>query len=188
MKIVAGDKPIGLAYPIGKVKEYLRVTGTDQDAVISQLINSAVDIIEHETWIALQSRTYTLYMDDFTMAANGRLQPSALIHKYPVTAISSVKYYDTANSLQTMSASDYYTDIQNNLTRIYFKNTYNVYDDRYNAVEIAFTAGYADWHDIPDQYVQCLLALVHELYDGRQEDTLSVADRLMKNMSKRTPL
>lgn len=188
MRIKAGDKPIGLAYPLSKVKEYLRVTGTDQDAVISQLINSAVDIIEHETWIVLHSRSFTMYMDDFTMLTNGRLAPSALIAKYPVTAISSVKYYDTSNSLQTMSASDYSTDIQSNLTRIYFENTYNVYNDRFNAVEIAFTAGYADWHDIPDQYVQCLLALVHELYDGRQEETITIADRLMKNVSKRTPL
>jgi len=157
MKIREGDKPKGLAYPIDRVKRYLRVTGTDQDEVIATLISAAVGIIEHHTWIVLQSRTYTLYTDEWHTYND--------LQKFPVTAVTSVKYYDTDNSQQTLSTSDYWNDLHGG--KVTIDRFPNLYTDRDNAVEIAFTAGYATYHDIPDEYVGLLMLIVSDLYDNR---------------------
>jgi uncharacterized phiE125 gp8 family phage protein len=60
---IPGDKPQGLAYPFQKVKEFIKVTGSDQDAVISQMISAAADRVERATNISLLSRSYTMHQD-----------------------------------------------------------------------------------------------------------------------------
>ena len=187
MKIVRGDKPQGLPYPLDKVKEFLRVTGTDQDGVISRMITAAADIIEHNTWFVFGSRSYVGYFDCFP--------PESIFHKYPVSAVSSVQYYDSSNVQQTLSTSDYWYDLTSDHARIYFENAPNVYDDRYDAVQVNFTAGYANWYDYPDDYVQLLLLTVSDLYDNRMTTTMSanykaqsdVVANLMQMLSKRIP-
>lgn len=188
MKIVPGDKPAGMPYPLDKVKEFLRVTGTDQDGVITRMINAAADMIERETWFVFGSRSYVGYFDDFP--------PEAIFHKYPVSAVSSVTYYDTNNAQQTLSTSDYWTDLTSDHARIYFENAPNVYDDRYDAVQINFTAGYANWYDYPDDYVQLLMIVVHDLYDNRMTNMMGnnsqvqskIVTNLMSSLSKRLPI
>ena len=188
MKIVPGDKPAGLPYPLDKVKEFLRVTGTDQDGVISRMITAAADVIERETWFVFGSRSYVGYFDDFP--------PEAIFHKYPVSAVTSVTYYDSDNAQQTLSTSDYWTDLTSDHARIYFENAPNVYDDRYDSVQVNFTAGHANWYDYPDDYVQLLMLMVHDLYDNRMTNTMgnnsevhsSIVKNLMSGLSKRLPI
>jgi len=186
MKVKAGDKPQGLAYPIDRVKKYLRVTGTDQDEIIKTMISASVDLIEHHTWIVLQSRTYTLYSDNW--------ETHNTLPKYPVTGVTSVKYYDTNNVQQTMPSSDYWADIVGELSRVTIDSFPNLYSDRSNAVEIAFTAGYSTWYDIPEEYQRLLMLIVSDMYDGRHSSvvgTISSEDRgpatrnLLNNYSKR---
>mgnify|MGYP003934281075 CR=1 FL=1 len=188
MRIVRGTKPQGTVIPLDRVKKFLRITGTDQDQVITQMINAAVDIIEQETWIVLQSRSYTLYMDDWYYE---RGLDHILIKKYPVTAVNSVKYYDASNVQQTLT--DYYTSIQGEHARVYIQSEPTVYDDRFDAIEIAFTAGYASWQAIPDEFIELLQVVVFDLYEerstgviGTNTDTYKgVVSRLMDNYSKR---
>jgi len=190
MRIVRGAKPQGTALPLDRVKKFLRVTGTDQDQVITQMINAAVDIIEQETWIVLQSRSYTLYMDDWDYE---RGLDHILLKKYPITAVSSVKYYDASNVQQTLSTSNYYTSIQGEYGRVYIQSEPTVYDDRYDAIEIAFTAGYGTWQSIPDEFIELLEVVVFDLYEERSTGVIGtttdnykgVVARLMDNYSKR---
>ena len=193
MRVVAGNKPQGLAYPLTKVKEFLRVTGTDQDGVISRLINAAVDIIEQETWIVLGSRSYTLYMDHWygDTTSVEKYSDHFIIPKYPVTAVDSIKYYDTNNSLQTLATSNYDTSLNGNISRVEVTTQPNVYD-KYDAIEVAFTAGYADYFDIPDQFVELLELVIGDLYEQRMTGTMAnvkqyggMVSRLMDNVTKR---
>lgn len=158
MRIVTGTKPAGLAYPLSKVKDFLHVTGTDQDDQISSFINAAVDIIEHHTLEVLGSRTYTLYMDNWSTCVE--------IDKYPVSAISSVKYYDDDNNIQTLATSSYWSSL-NDRALVYIQDQPTTYADRLDRIEIAFVAGYASWRAIPDNLVNTLCLIVADLYDNR---------------------
>ncbi len=173
MRITKGDKPLGLAYPIDRVKLFLRVTGTDEDQVISRLINAAVDIIEHNTSIVLGSRTYTAYMDSWSSFV--------LLNKFPISSIASIKYYDVSNNIQTLATSSYWSSLNGDHGRIIIDDQPVLFDDRFDAVEIAFVVGYADWHNIPDSYVELLEIIVADLYDNRQTGVIGAASNVVKN-------
>jgi len=187
IQIKPSTKPAGIAYPIEEVKEYLRVTGTDQDKTISTLISAAAEMIQRETAVVMLSRSFTGYLDNWSEVINLRL--------YPVTAVGSVKYYDDNGTLQTVSASDYSLDINTIGPRIHMDTTPNLQDDKLNAIEIAFTAGYADYREVPEDYATLLMMLVEDMFYKRGTFTTGTVStrhasphirNMMLNLSKKT--
>jgi len=159
-RIVPGIKPVGDAYPLDRVKKYLRITGTDQDEVTKRLISAAAGIIEHHTTIVMASRTYTMFFDDWAGFFT--------INKFPVTALSSIKYFDVDNNQQTLVVdTDYWFSLNGDFARVTVDNMPVIFDDRYDAIEVAFVAGYADRFKIPDEHVELLEAVTKDLYDQR---------------------
>lgn len=156
MRIKRTSKPQGQAYPIGLVKDFLRLDSTADDKTILALISGCVATIEAHTWMILQSSAFTAYMDKWS---------DVEIHMRPVTSITSVKYYDTAGTLQTMSTSDYDVSLNGTTARIHFKTTYNLRDAAFDNIEVAFVAGYASHYDIDDDVIDALQMLIKERYD-----------------------
>lgn len=187
LELRPGDKPLGLAYPLSYVKEHLRVTGTDQDGVIGRMINAAADWIEHNCWIVLASRSYVGYLNEF--------RSEVAIPRGPVSAVSSVTYYDSDNAQQTLATSSYWSQLNTDNPRIYFEDTPTTYDDRYEAVQINLTIGYTQWENIPDEVVQLLMLIVSDYYDHRGTTAMAATHlikspaimRLAQNLSKRLP-
>lgn len=187
MRITRTQKAQGLAYPLARVKDHLRVSDGNEDGLISAYINAAVDFIASYTWIYLQSTSYTAYLDDW--------ESETIIKMHPVTAISSIKYYDANGTLQTMSAgTDYYVSLNGAYARINFENTYTLRDQPYDNIEIAFTCGYASHFEIPDDLVDALLMLVSDMFENRQSFSQGVREvdvpmgikAILNNNSKRT--
>ena len=89
------------------------------------------------------------------------------IYKQPITAISSVKYYDVNNTEQTMSASDYQTEVSSNPAKVQIITFPQIYD-RLGAVTIRFVAGYANAGAVPQDIKQAMYFLIGHLYENRQ--------------------
>ena len=161
MKIERTQKPSGLAYPLSKVKEHLRNTGYDEEnGLVSTYISAAVDFIASYTWVNLQSTDYVGYMDIFE---------NFNINMYPVTEVTSIKYYDTNGTLQTMTENvDYYVNLKGKYAEVQFENTFTLRDRPFNNVEVAFKAGYSTWFDIPEDLVNALLLIVADSTEMRQ--------------------
>jgi uncharacterized phiE125 gp8 family phage protein len=88
----------------------------------------------------------------------------------PVTAVTTVKYYDSAGVLQTVSASDYYYSLYEEPTVIRFKDTPpTVNDYKVEAVEVAFTAGYANANAVPKKIRQAILVKMGDYYTVRND-------------------
>lgn len=183
MKIVRTSKPQGQPYPLGFVKNYLRVDGTSDDNVIGTLISAAAGVIYTETWIDLQTASYTAYLDDYA---------DIEIKRYPITEITSVKYYDVNGSLQTMSSgTDYEVDLNGDFAKVRFINTPALRDKEYNNIEIAFKSGYLTHYDIPEELTNAMLMLVKDWYDDQRQvgktkvDMPLAVKTTLNNMSKR---
>jgi uncharacterized phiE125 gp8 family phage protein len=159
---IPGDKPEGLAYPFQKVKDFIKVTGSDQDAVISQMISAAADRMERATSISLLSRSYTMHQD-------GWGENPIRLSRTPVTAIDSVQYYDSDNNLQTLDSSNYITSLDGPRACVEIITSPTL-KDRKHSVLVNFTAGYTTWEEIPDEVAIQLLRIIHLYYDGRQSD------------------
>jgi uncharacterized phiE125 gp8 family phage protein len=162
MRINRVLKPVGLAIPLQEVKDMLRITSTQDDAMLTNLINSAVDIIQQKTWVCAQNSDYLGKMDDYPKDSYVEI-----LQYTPVTEITSVKYYDVDGTLITMTENtDYYVEIDGEYPRIYFEEQPSLRDRKYNNIEIAFKAGYLTRFTMPDYVHTMICLIVKDQYDN----------------------
>ncbi len=132
MKFTVADNPTGTnIVSLADMKEFLRVDHSDEDTTISEIITSAAMAVQDYTGRVFVSTTFTLKTDYFY---NVEI-PSK------INSVTSVTYYDSANSEQTLDASKYYYDASREPARIAFLDPPSTFDDRFNAVTISGAIG-----------------------------------------------
>jgi uncharacterized phiE125 gp8 family phage protein len=132
MHVVRPDHTAGTnVVPLADAKEFLRVDSSDEDATITALLRAAVAWVEdycNRSFTAGSSAVFHLE----------RWRTAALAYG-PVTAITHVKYNDTAGAEQTLAASKYYTTAATDGGMlIYFHDTPDL--ETYNAQPVRVTA------------------------------------------------
>lgn len=146
--------------------DQLRLNGTDEQSLVESYIKAARQIAEDRQNRVLISQTWELYMDSFK-------KTEILLDKTPVQSITSVKYYDDENALQTLDSSLYELDNVSEPARLRpvsgesWPSTY----DKYNAVLIEFVAGYGDAaDDVPESTRDAMLMIVANFYENRGDE------------------
>lgn len=145
-----------------EVAAWTGVTNSDDDQLIKSLIKGAREYVEIRCKRALMPQTWMLRFDCFS-------SHEIRIPRPPLTSITSVKYYDTADVLTTLSASLYQVDTDSEPGRLVpvlgqsWPSTYA----RLNAVEIEYIAGYADANSVPDTLKEVILMKVDHKYEHR---------------------
>jgi len=148
---------------LSDLKAHLRVTHDAEDDLITALLDTAIQAVENMTNRVLGSRSAYLIADDWA---------SQVFSFGPITAITTVEYYDGANTLQTLPSTLYWYDIQSTPARITFLSPPTVYSDRHQGIRITATIG----HDaIPPALRQAILLLVGHYYETRQAVVLGPA-------------
>jgi uncharacterized phiE125 gp8 family phage protein len=143
-------------------KKHLVVDFSDDDDYIDDLVKAARELVEDETRMAVIDTEFKLRLDEIPD------NDIIILGKFPVSAIGSVKYYDSDNTLQTVSSSDYYEDINPEEARIEFASR-PTYKDRIAAIEIVFNAGYANAAAVPEEVKHVIRLLVGEWYENRTD-------------------
>jgi uncharacterized phiE125 gp8 family phage protein len=122
------------------------------DALVTSLISSAREFAEHYTGRALAQQTLEVALDSFPNGGTIDLP------RPPVASVTSIKYDDSDNVEQTMSAADYSLSAYGDRRRINlgpdadWPGTYSKAD----AVRIRYVTGYgATGHDATGQYATC---------------------------------
>lgn len=178
------------------VKQALRVIDTAEDTYIALLLAKAREAAEQLTWRALITQTITLAMDRFpapgleTASANwygpawgtgpgpltttkpeGVTGYEILLPRSPLQAVTSVQYYDTDGTLQTLAPSAYLVDTFSEPARITpaVGTAWPSTQNRANAVLVAFTAGYgASGAVVPQGILHWILLVTATLYENRE--------------------
>ena len=161
-----GSPPLSLA----DAKEHLRVLHTTDDDYITSLILAATEWIEAQYDIALRSKTVTQYYDGF----DGDL----ILTLYPITSVTSVKYYDTDNAQQTIT--DYTSDLVSRRGRIRVASQPSLYD-RPNAIEVVYVVGYAT---TPEAIIHAIKLLIGDWYKDRERMPGNDKNRLLDTVEK----
>ncbi len=156
----AATEPVTLA----EAQAWLRVDSSDDATEITTLITTARQAVENFTGRALISQTWRLRQSNWGDGAVIELPASPLI------SVESVKYYPADGSAQATLSSSYYhvlTDAEPGL--VVLKADYDWPDiaDRPDAVEVNFTAGYADADAVPKTLRHAVLLLLAHLYENR---------------------
>jgi uncharacterized phiE125 gp8 family phage protein len=149
---------------LSEFKQHLRwpASDTSEDVTMSRKLASAYEDFKEFTGRPLLVETWQMFFDEF--------YDRVTLSKAPVDVESIVvKYYDTSNVLQTLSASEY--KIQDGgefgLTVIHFDgNTPSLYD-KPQAVYVQYDAGY---ETVPNKVIAGILEQASDYFEYRMSD------------------
>ena len=142
----------------------------DQLLAARSMIVAARQWVENRLHRQLITATWIAHLDTFESVIQIR-------NKLPIKTISSITYYDSQDTLQTLSSSLYQTDLisENCPPRIEpvsgqsWPSTY----DRMNAVRITFTAGYgATAESVPLGIRHAILMLACTWFENRENEVI----------------
>ena len=142
--------------PLADVKTFLRVSNTAEDSLITSFISAAVGVAQNYTNSRFLETEFTMYMETWndiylsnqtTGGYVGKDGLNQIVLPYaPLTSITHVKYYDSADAQQTWTAdTDYSVHSfinQQGFIEIMDGVSYPNVAERADAIEIKFKAGY----------------------------------------------
>ena len=136
LSVAPATEPITLT----EAKSNLGIDDTLQDTEITRYIKVAREKVEKYLGVSLVTQTWKLTLDRFPTDIE--------LKKTPVASVTSIKYYDSDNALQTLSSATYYLDNKGENARHWIleeadSNWPDTYS-RVNAVEVLYVSGKAD--------------------------------------------
>lgn len=156
----AASEPLSLS----EVKDYLKVSGTDFDDQITNLIVAVRQYGEIITGRDFVNKTWKTYLDVFPSCNVG-----INIRRSKLQSITSIEYY-TSDVLTAYSSANYYITDESGYASIYLKSSvasWPTVDDRKQAAVITFVSGYgADATSVPDGIKQAMLSQIAALFDN----------------------
>lgn len=185
------SEPITLA----EAKAHLRVSLSDDDTLIGNLITATRMICEEFTARALITQGWRLWLNAFPgdamawwdgtrQGATSRLTVKRfiLMPRAPLQSISAVTVYADDDSSTVFSPALYFVDNAAEPGRLALRNnaSWPIPQRMSNGISIDFTAGYGAASNVPQALKQGMLAHIAQLYEHRGEglringDALSV--------------
>lgn len=155
------DPPAAEALTLGEVKAHLRLDGTQEDALLAQLIAIAREHLERETGLCLIEQTLRLYLDQWPK--DGVIQ----IARGPVQAIAGVTVYAEDGTASHPSLEDHLLDGQARPARLWLRDPLPP-GRAINGIEIDFTAGFGEaGTDVPDPLKRAMLIHIALMFAHR---------------------
>lgn len=161
-----GNEPITLQL----AQDQLRVNSDDDQELIDHYISSARTMFETDTDYVLTNQQYTLHLSEWT--------DEIVLEKYPISSVDSIKYYDEAGVQQTLSTTYYNVGNDARRTVIGLNDGFDFPDlqaGKQDAIQVTFTAGYADETTVPKDIKQALLLMITHFYDNRNAVTVGMS-------------
>lgn len=173
-----------LAVSLDDMKDYLRVSDTSDDDLITSQITSATEAIKQYLRVGLLTETFVFKMDGFVeQSADARLWalgggvhtisvPYVLnggdsfdVPWAPLQSVTSIVTYDRDNSSSTFSNTKYQVDLQSGRIYLNESETWPSELRAKDAVEVTYIAGYGSGN-IPSPIVEAIKLYVSQMYDG----------------------
>jgi len=150
---------------IPELKEHLSIAAadTDNDAYIQSLIYAVQAEAEELSDIGISTATWEIYYDKFPKEIE--------IWHWPVASIVSVKYTDADGDTQTVTSTNYATDIVNKPARVIPIDSYSWPDTLTtpNAVQIQYTTGFTSPQVCPADLRQALYMIAQDWFTNRED-------------------
>lgn len=164
MSTVLVSAPAATPISATEAKAHLRVDHSDEDTLISSLIDAAVAYLDARG--VLGRAMVTQSWAEWVSNAPGHVRLTV----GPFQSLTSVEYYDTDNALQTATLGNFETWLDGDFVRVKPKSGQswpNAYS-RPDAIKITYVAGFGDaGSDVPQGIRQALLLLVGHWYENR---------------------
>jgi uncharacterized phiE125 gp8 family phage protein len=168
------------AVTIEQAKKQCEIAESDtaHDEHLYQLIDRARDEFEADCDLCISPQTWRVYTD--------HIKDGMQLQKGPIQSITSIKYYDSGNTLQTLATSVYGFDVANRKIRLKYDQVWPAYATRWDAWEITYICGFTT---LPPMAVQAMLILIEKYFLGREalkEPEFKTYQRLVNKMQRST--
>lgn len=162
------------ALTVQEVKDYLRVDSDAEDTLLGVLIDAATEMAESYLGRFLLTTVIEEFYDFFPVYSTG-VDPFRgdrniiFLSRGPVQSVAHVKYIDGNGDEQTVTASDYRSDLISEPARIMPEHGWYGTKDTVNAVIIRYTCGYTQASDVPANIKMAMLLMIGEMYEKRMD-------------------
>jgi uncharacterized phiE125 gp8 family phage protein len=173
MSFTVSTQPSVEPVSVAEAKSHLRVTASDDDAYIGNLIKAARQRAEGFTKRAIVTQTIQHKRNGF--------DTEIVLPMPPVQSITSVQYVDDDGN--TQSFTDFQTDLTNN-ARAVIKPAYDAswpsVRDQFSSVTITYVAGFGGGDspdtisNVPEDIRQAILLMVGTMYEYREDNIAGV--------------
>lgn len=168
-----------------EAKAWLKVDTSDDDTLITELIQVAREAAENYTRRAFVTQTLKLTLDRFPIyRGNGRFEqdgifevsvPYALgadsgqifLPRAPIQSVTSIVTYDDDNNSSTVSTSIYRLDAVADRVFLNESQTWPTDLRDYAAIEVTYVAGYGAASAVPASIKAAIKMHILRMYDGR---------------------
>ena len=160
------DAPATTPITLAEVKDQLRVEGSDDDTLLTRLIDVAVAYTDVKGALG-----QAMITQKWGQWVNSTPPQTVSLILGPTTGVTAVKYYDTDGVLQTDTLSNYQVTGTEFATIVGPKTGFSwpVTQDRSDAIRIEYEIGYgAATTDVPQTIRHALMLLVGHWYDTRE--------------------
>lgn len=151
-----------------EAKAHLRVTDTDEDDLITSLVQAGREYVEAFTNRAVLPQTWYWKADRLPCVA-------IWLPKPPLVSITSVTFVDESGGTQTWAPTSGYqlskpTGPKASYARLMpaYGNSWPVTRWQFDAVTIEYVAGYADAASVPESIKAAIKMLVGHWYENRE--------------------
>lgn len=151
---------------------------TTHDEQLADLIATATDQFENDCDVCLMTQTQRVYLEQWC--------DEIYLPKRPIQSVTSIKYYDDSNSLQTLSTAVYSLNKPERSIEVKFNQVWpSVATERWDAIEIDYVCGYTAVELVPGAARHAILLLVGYYFgqnrgDNDRPNDLAAYGRLVK--------
>lgn len=144
-----------------EAKSHLKVDTSADDTYITSIIKAATQLSEEYT-----NRFFIDTVIEQTCSSFADLQT---LFKSKVSAVASVKYYDSDNSSQTLDSAIYDVQLNYEPSQIQLADgkSFPSITKRNDAVVAKYTVGYGTASDVPEIIKQAILLTIANFYQNR---------------------
>ncbi len=149
---------------LDEAKTHLKVSGTDEDTLITTYLDASIAACENKLQTAIMDTNFVLYQRSFCQHLN--------LQKNWVNQINSVKYYDENGTQQTIASSNYTLQDFKVPNVLYFNSSYSFpsTDTREFSVEVNFNAGAMAASGVLPNIRAAIFLEVGDRYENRQNE------------------
>ena len=166
MTLVVVTPPAAEPVTVEDLRLFLRLSTTDEDTVLADLIAAARKQVEQETRRVLITQGLRLYLDCWPM---GRIVKLAAA---PVASVAAVTVYDSGGVPSVIYPANWQLDAASAPARLKVALTAGAPSQALNGIEVDFTAGYgANPEDVPAPFRQAIRLMAAHWFEHREAGT-----------------